>query len=168
VAFALVINSETVEKKPAGHLNIGDIAEFREDSQYPPTSSEQALFDIQWFRGYTKLELEAELPTVRDANAFRIKGKWYTNYDHAEDPNLQEEKEIWQNRAPFGGDEWYFLNSKPKLMFHIRDLTQQQKDDLSSEVVDISVKDAIVTQMSSNLRDEADNWTECRNLTDDK
>lgn len=162
MAFALLINSNTVVKKPAGHLNLGDIAEFREDWQHPPTSTEQVMFDVMWFRGYTKEEVESKLPKGLVRNAYKIKGKWYLGDELGEDPGIQEEKEVWCNLAPFGEDEWYFYNSDPRLQFHTRDLTPQQISDLESAVVDITIKNAIVMNMASNIRDEEDNWEPVR------
>ncbi|MHC4398018.1 MAG: hypothetical protein ACYS1A_20435, partial [Planctomycetota bacterium] len=97
MAFALIINANTVSKKGPGHLNIGDIGPIREDWQYPPTSTEQVMFDVQWFRGYTVEQLRKKLPRADKVNAYKIKGKWYTHHQHDKDPDLQEEKEVWKD-----------------------------------------------------------------------
>ena len=133
--------------------DIGDVVEVQED-WVELTGPGYEGYTIIHVEGKTKAELNtlfnAKIPEQRTAQKIPVAGEW----------TFLEEKQVWKN----ADGKWCNLVERPKYQITLEDLTEADKFNLASEVVEEVTKDAILDKVKEKICLNAKNLTEVEDL----
>jgi hypothetical protein len=144
----IVCTQTTTDKSTAG-----DVISIHEDD-VELTGPGYEYADIIHVEGKKRNEVRAifnaKVPEQKTAHKLPVAGKW----------QFMEEKPVWKH----SDGKWYDLVERPKYQITVKDITESDKTNLDSKLVNLSTKESILDKACDNISLNAKNLIEVKDL----